>query len=1260
MTIENINSVQPIINNAADEVKQEEEIKSVPEQKGSSSDVLAVLASLAAIGAAGVAIYKHKSAKKAIEKAEQEAKKKIDAAEEKAKKAAEDVDKKIQEAVDKVKKELKEAGDSKPAPKAPSGDGSKPAPAPAPAPKGTSADTKDKPSVFARFKKLFSRKEKPVSAPKAPEKKESESAAFKPLAPEKPEAKVAEPIEGVTAEDKPSLGQRIKTRIKNLFSKKDKKPRRHQDDAEPNVSAPPSGGAKPKPAAPEGNAAPVSASASTGKPATAEVKPAPAPAAAQKPASATAGEAAEAEHELEETPSFFTRVKNIFKRKSKPSSPSLSLTEEEARIFVKDENRVPNRLEGGILDVELTTKDGRYVQRLREGKNGIIFVPTEPPKFIRKIQNLFKKKAKPIEPIVEPVVSEVKHVSEKLADVTTMTEESLVADYNSLKNVVKDLPAMDPTSQRFLEIQGELFNHRGYRFQNGELVKMVKAEPKVEMTPEIAKYVAEKEAQLNGRISVNVPKKPTNYEHKQLQKEYEEALGVAEKHEPNPSEIFKGIKMPDVTAISDENLLTEYKALKKVVQGLPAADPTSQRFLEIQGELFNHRGYRFQNGELVKMVKAEPKVEMTPEIAKYVAEKEAQLNGRISVNIPKKPTNFEHKQLQKEYEEALSVKQVAKAAPEIKSAAGLVDRSAAEFKGLSEVEALQLEYANCKYCADDLFEFFSGKRKPYQERIVEIEAELKRLGADVNTSQFGEGAMKIRLDVANKRIDVADKIQNLKDYREKFAKISDVIADKGLTGALRTPDEMNVQGDYLWIKSMADKYDFYAKDLEKAIAKVEAKGYKPFEVVTEEDKLIAEYMETYHFKVTSEVNLNYAQKNLSELETKLADELQKKNSPSITKVISAAEEQEQVWKQNARSTVAEKEAELNGNISVNVPQKPTNYQHQQAQKEYDALSIQPQKPRQKTFDDFAAEQEAEWKANARSTVAEKEAELNGNITVNIPQTKDYFERLKMQKEYNQIGRELEEAEWKANASSIVAEKEAELNGNISVNVPKKPTNYQHKQTQKEYDALAVEPAKTAPSPEVQLSEEEAIQRTINSAKKFSGIPVEEPVVQVERQQVRGINELPESFNDEARIYVGKYIRRHGENADRVTEYPKLYPPKKAKAAKKEMARLRKAHIERRVKDYAKHVGCSDETTACTNSYTVLPETKYSYRKYKSMEQERPTEADWQPEMTREEFMQNQEQYRWEEYERTRHLDINDTGKPEKESLFKRIIKKFGF
>ena len=116
MTVEKINMAPSTSANTA-ETKKEEAVKpQISKSKGSTKDVVAVLSALSAISCAGIAIYKHKNAKEAIKKAEEEAKKKIVEAEEKAKKAteeakkiAEETDKKIKEAVENVKKELNEA-----------------------------------------------------------------------------------------------------------------------------------------------------------------------------------------------------------------------------------------------------------------------------------------------------------------------------------------------------------------------------------------------------------------------------------------------------------------------------------------------------------------------------------------------------------------------------------------------------------------------------------------------------------------------------------------------------------------------------------------------------------------------------------------------------------------------------------------------------------------------------------------------------------------------------------------------------------------------------------------------------------------------------------------------------------------------------------------------------------------------------------------------------------------------------------------------
>ena len=104
MSIEKINVSQPIIHNSPIAFKGGDEKTVAKQSSGNTKDIITALSVLAAVGAAGVAIFKHKSAKDAIKKAEDEAKKKIEEAEEKAKKAVEEAEKKIKEAEEKAKK----------------------------------------------------------------------------------------------------------------------------------------------------------------------------------------------------------------------------------------------------------------------------------------------------------------------------------------------------------------------------------------------------------------------------------------------------------------------------------------------------------------------------------------------------------------------------------------------------------------------------------------------------------------------------------------------------------------------------------------------------------------------------------------------------------------------------------------------------------------------------------------------------------------------------------------------------------------------------------------------------------------------------------------------------------------------------------------------------------------------------------------------------------------------------------------------------
>ena len=192
----------------------------------------------------------------------------------------------------------------------------------------------------------------------------------------------------------------------------------------------------------------------------------------------------------------------------------------------------------------------------------------------------------------------------------------------------------------------------------------------------------------------------------------------------------------------------------------------------------------------------------------------------------------------------------------------------------------------------------------------------------------------------------------------------------------------------------------------------------------------------------------------------------------------------------------------------------------------------------------------------------------------------------------------------------------------------------------------------------------------------------------------GVNQLPESFNQEQL----SWLRAHGYVRDKdVLGYPKLYStthgkievplnlfndaqikffesigfvnngevlkldvskslPKNEKALKKLMKKLDSEHKERRMQDAGNRVGISNETVL-HNSVAVPQNTRYNYQKYMSMEKERLTDADWQPEMTREEFMQKIEQYINEEIART--ASQNYTPIERKETFLTKIKRKIG-
>ncbi len=191
------------------------------------------------------------------------------------------------------------------------------------------------------------------------------------------------------------------------------------------------------------------------------------------------------------------------------------------------------------------------------------------------------------------------------------------------------------------------------------------------------------------------------------------------------------------------------------------------------------------------------------------------------------------------------------------------------------------------------------------------------------------------------------------------------------------------------------------------------------------------------------------------------------------------------------------------------------------------------------------------------------------------------------------------------------------------------------------------------------------------------------------------NELPESFNQEQLTWM----KAHGFIKDKdIFTYPKLFSdthgkikipinlfnkaqinyfltngfiqkgeflelnvskslPKDKKTLAKIMKKLYMEHKERRMQEVSQRIGIYNDTVLY-NPVAVPDNIRYNYKKYESMAVERRTNADWEPEMTREEFIRNIEKYMNEEIKRTtpqKHY----TNISKKESLLEKLKRKIG-
>ena len=643
MAVEKISSVQQVQVVPVQEKQTEEQTPVVQKSSGSSKDVVTALSILAALGAAGVAIYKHNNAKKMVEEAQNAAKKKVEEAEDKVKKAAEETENKIKEAVDKVRKEYenvdkKTDGTSKPAKnKKKKAKENKDDGVEKPAPKILEGGVRDD-SLGEVCEPFLERIDKETnglivipSTTKLSKYFTRIKNKFNQIKTKKGAAETPKPAEETTNAEKRNFKDRIKTFYDNIKAKFKREPEKTDVSVKPETPVEPDVIEKP-----EVNVVPE-----------ASVKP-------------------EAEEKI-------SRLKVYGEKFSESSKQAKDYIVKKWNEFLGLFRR--KKFEPEIAEEELATSKIDY----------------------RKIiENSLK---------TEPAPSEI-FIGINMPDVTKIAEKDLITEYNSLSKIVKDLPVEDMTAQRFLQIKGELLNHRGYKVMPDGTIKKSVIKPKDE--PKI-------------------------------------------------------INQKPLDNVSDLELLIEYNILRKKVQKLPVMSEESQRFLQIQGELLNHRNYLISDGRLVKrdltqtLRKAEERVKKWKENAKpAVEEKERLLDGKISVIVPKKPTNYEHKKLQAEYDKLAIVPEKAKI----------------KIKTIEELKQ-QIEQAwkeNAKPAVEEKERLLDGKitvevpRKPRKTWHNKIQKQLEKV-FDTKNEAIPKTEQKIA-EGKNERIDGLSAVQPIKTHSD--------------------------------------------------------------------------------------------------------------------------------------------------------------------------------------------------------------------------------------------------------------------------------------------------------------------------------------------------------------------------------------------------------------------------------------------------------------------------------------------------------------
>jgi len=904
MTIDKINSIQPF----EKDVKYENKIASPQAETksiGSKNDLMVTLSVLSTIGLAIVAIVQRKNSKEALKKLEKETQQKITAAEEKAKKAAEEVNKKVQEAVEQTRADFNKSIEEtqKSASETMQKDNVNIIYVPKTEYIYTDKPKVKKPRVQNPTRKITKTPKKNTNAKANTEKTEEKTPWYSRMwhrlfgTKESEKAKKAKTTKKTRTTEKPKTTTRTTKKIKTT-----KKTR------------------------------------TTEKPKTGKTK--------TEPTSKKDGTETNKNTTIKRVKDYFgKKLKSLFNRKNSSAkqqmedTPIFEEVPNEHRIFVDSPKTTSNEnpKEISFLDVKLTP-DLDIANAIRTQKDIFKGVNTQIPSVTEMREadllteyRVFKDKVQGL-PIGDPLAKRFLEVQDELCNnrnyfiqngklikrnskdisiingpldianairttkdifrgvniqlppVTKMREADLLTEYRILKDKVQGLPAADPMAERFLEVQGELWNHRNYFIQNGKLIKRNNVNTKEEVIKDVTKETTgdkktgsgkkptapkteNKKPDVTGDKNTDTGKKPDVTGDKNPDVTGDKKTDVTGDKNPDVRGDKKpdviGDKKPDAAGDKNPDVIGDKKPdvigdKKPDVIGDKKPDVTGDKKPDAAGDKNpDVRGDKKPDvtgdkkpdaaGDKNPDAAGDKKTDVTGDKNPDVTgDKKPDVNGEQKPDVtgdkaPETPNTEEAKTPW--YRRLFGSKKTE-------------PNTSPEFTGLSEEERLQLEYQNAKYRSERCFE------SNMEKQMNSIEKQLKAMGSDVNPSIMNDEGMKLRLEIANTRSQINYDKSEYEIYSAFLNDSKQKLADKGLKPIDMSIEEARIQGDMLWWLDIGANSEY-------TISKLHSMGKTPFEVKTEEDKLQKEYLINIYWTEFYKENIANGTSKLNEANAKL-------------------------------------------------------------------------------------------------------------------------------------------------------------------------------------------------------------------------------------------------------------------------------------------------------------------------------------------------------------------------------------------------------